>query len=157
MKKLIQEYRESLRILCKGKVTSLYCHSMISDTQWAIKYMETGNIPGSKWTVARWSKEDREILFDPQVLDRCFRIPDAAPEVSEGVRLMLEHLLSCLSPREREAFVLIHGQGFSYQQTADFMGLSKGSVYNLIKRAEKKFSIYREFVGRKQDKGEEVC
>jgi RNA polymerase sigma-70 factor (ECF subfamily) len=129
---------------------------MISDTQWAIKYMETGHIPGTKWKVARWNREDREILFDPQVLDRCFIIPNAAPEVEEGVRVMLKHLLSCLSAREREAFVLVKGQGFSYQEAAEFIGLSKGNVYTLIKRAEKKFFGYRNFVGRKQAKGEGV-
>ena len=153
---LIREYRESLRVLRRAKVTPLEHGSMISDTEWAIGYMETGHIPETKWTVARWSKEDREVLFDPKVLDRCFRVPKDNPEVSEGVRFMLEHLLMCLSVREREAFVLIYGQGYSYQEAADFMGLSKGNIYTLIKRAEKKFANYREFVGRKQAKGERV-
>jgi RNA polymerase sigma factor (sigma-70 family) len=137
-------------------VAPLYRGGMISDTQWAIRYMETGNIPGTKWNVARWSREKREVLFDPQVLDRCFIVPNAAPEVEEGIRAMLKHLLSGLSVREREAFVLIYGQRYSYQEAADFMGLSKGNVYNLIKRTEKKFSNYRNFVGRKQTKGEGV-
>lgn len=147
MKKLIREYRESLRALRKAARKAdpvpLYWASMVSSTEWAIRYMETGEIPGTKWSVARWSIEDREVLFDPQVLDRVFTLPAATPEVSEGVRLMLEHLMMCLSRREREAFMLIKGQGYSYSETAEHMGMSKGSVYNLIKRAEKKFGSYR--------------
>lgn len=156
MRKLIKEYKESLRDLRSGKVAPLYRGSMISDTEWAIGYMETGQIPDTKWTVARWSKEDREVLFAPQVLDRCFTMPDTTPEVSLGLRIMLEHLLSCLSLREKEAFVLIYGQGFTYSKAADFMGLSRGNVYNLVTRAKKKFSGFREFVGQKQVKGEGV-
>lgn len=159
MRKLIQEYRQSLRALRKGKgnTVPLYRHGMIADTEWAIEYMETGQIPGTRWTVARWNREDREVLFDPNIMDKCFTIPKAAPEVSEGVRTMLEHLLSCLSVKEREAFVLINGQGFTYQETADFMGCSRGSVQMYIRRAEKKFSGMRDFVLQKQVKGERVC
>lgn len=157
IKELIREYRESLRKLRKSKAVPLYRSSMISDTEWTIKYMETGRIPGTKWTVARWSRKDREVLFDPQVMARCFRIPDTTPEVSEGIRLMLENLLMCLSKRERDVFLLVIGQRFTHSQAAEFLGLSRDNVYNLLKRAEKKFSIYREFVGQKQVKDEEVC
>ena len=147
VKELIREYRESLRALRtaarKADPVPLYWASMVSTTEWAIRYMETGEIPGTKHKVARWSTEDREVLFDPQVLDRVFTLPAATPEVSEGVRLMLEHLMMCLSRREREAFLLVKGQGYSYQDAADYMGMSKGSVYNLIKRSEKKFGNYR--------------
>lgn len=156
MKDLIQEYRESLRVLRNAKAVPLYRSSMVSDTEWAIKYMETGNIPGTKWTVARWSRKDREVLFDPQVIDRCFTLSDVAPEISEEIRVMLDHLLSCLSPREREAFLLVYGQGFTHSQTAEFMGLSRGNVYNLLQRANKKFSGMSDFVGQKQVNDEGV-
>jgi len=156
VKKLIMEYKQSLRDLHKGKVKPLYLHSMISDTQWAISYMETGQIPGTKWSVARWSKEDREVLFDPHVMDKCFNLPAGPDEVSENVRKTVEQLLLTLAPRERQAFVLVHAQGFSYQEAADYMAISKGNVYNLIRRADKKFERLRGVVGRKQVKGEGI-
>ncbi|TEB13904.1 positive control sigma-like factor [Pelotomaculum sp. FP] len=70
---------------------------------------------------------------------------------------MLKHLLTCLSQREREAFVLAYGQNFTHSQAAEYMGLSRGNIYTLLKRANKKFSGYRQFVGQKQTKGEGVC
>lgn len=132
----------------------LYRSSMVATTEWAIRYMETGEIPGTKHKVARWSTEDREVLFDPTVMDRVFSLPEATPEVSEGVRAMLEHLMMCLSQREKEAFVLVKGQGYTHNEAAEFMGLSRGNVYNLLRRAERKFGNYRQFVGQMQTKVE---
>ena len=157
MRELIREYRQSLRALRKANPAPLYRSSMVATTEWAIRYMETGEIPGTKHKVARWNTEDREVLFDPTVMDRVFSLPAAtAPEVSEGVRAMLEHLMMCLSTREREAFVLVKGQGYTHSEAAEFMGLSRGNVYNLLRRAENKFGNYRQFVGQEQAKGEGV-
>ena len=154
MRELIREYRQSLRALRKADPVPLCRGSMVSTTEWAIRYMETGEIPGTKHKVARYNTEDREVLFDPQVLDRVFSVPTATPEASEGVRLMLEHLMMCLSRREKEAFLLVKGQGYTHSETAEYMGLSRGNVYNLLRRAEKKFGSYRQFVGHMQTKVE---
>lgn len=61
MEELIREYKKSLRLLRCAKVVPVGCSSMVSDTQWAIDLMETGHILGTKWTVARWSREKREV------------------------------------------------------------------------------------------------
>ncbi len=158
MKDMIKEYKQSLRKLRSGKVVPLHRSSMISDTEFAIEYMETGQMPGAKWTVARWSKLDREVFFDPVVLDKCFALPSTTnAEISDGISDMLDHLLSCLSQREREAFILVNGQGFSHSEAAEYMGLSRGNIYNLLKRSEKKFGSYRQFVGQKQTNSEGYC
>ena len=65
VEKLIREYKKSLRLLRCAKVVPVGYSSMISDTQWAIDLMDTGHIPGTKWTVARWSREKREVPVDP--------------------------------------------------------------------------------------------
>jgi RNA polymerase sigma-70 factor (ECF subfamily) len=153
---IIQEYKESLRSLRESKTAPLYRSSMISDTEWAIRYMETGQIPGTKWAVARWRREDREVLFDPQVLDKCFRGPKAAQKVSEDVKNRLNELLSCLSEKEKEAFLLVHGEKMTHAQAAEYMGLSRGNIYNLLRRAEKKFFSLRDLAGQKQFKGKEA-
>jgi RNA polymerase sigma-70 factor (ECF subfamily) len=150
LKKLIQEYRESLKALRQGKVAPLYRAGMVSDTQWAIDYMKTGNIPATKWTVARWNREDREILFDPHIMDKCFTIPKTSPDVSEGIKSFLDHILKSLSQKEREAFILIYGQGFTYQEAADYMCCSRGSIQNYIRRAYKKFIGLGDYVSQKQ-------
>lgn len=61
MKEFFVEYRKTLGALRNSKMSPLYSGSIISDTEWSIKLMETGHIPGTKWTVARWSREDREL------------------------------------------------------------------------------------------------
>ncbi|MCG8400090.1 MAG: hypothetical protein MJA84_00670, partial [Firmicutes bacterium] len=68
MQDLIKEYRESLRVLRSAKVVPMHKGAMVSDTLFAIEVMETGRIPGAKWKVARWSKEDREVPVDPQLM-----------------------------------------------------------------------------------------
>lgn len=60
----------------------------------------------------------------------------------------LRNILSSLTPREREAFILIRGQGISFRETARYMGVrSPGTITNLVKRAERK--IRREIIKQK--------
>ncbi|MGG3875121.1 sigma factor-like helix-turn-helix DNA-binding protein [Brevibacillus laterosporus] len=40
----------------------------------------------------------------------------------------LENALCYLSPREKECFILTHGEGFSFEETARFLCISRSSV-----------------------------
>ncbi|MFZ5649928.1 MAG: sigma factor-like helix-turn-helix DNA-binding protein [Bacillota bacterium] len=39
-----------------------------------------------------------------------------------------------MSARERDVFVLVKGQGLTHSETANYLGLSRGNIYNLLKR-----------------------
>ncbi|MDO7787528.1 sigma factor-like helix-turn-helix DNA-binding protein [Desulforamulus aquiferis] len=141
MKELIREYKKSLKSLKKVKTDMLYLNSMISDTQWAIEYMEKGHMPGAKWSVARWSREKREIPVDPLEMSRYVknRLPQGC--APQWMVELLESLMLSLSVREREAYELVRGQYFSFEQAGRLMGCKKGSVQNLVSRAERKIAL----------------
>ncbi len=141
MQDLIKEYRKSLRLLRSAKVVPMECSRMVSDTQYAIEIMETGRIPGTKWTVARWPKVKREIPVDPQVMARCFSNRQPVESAPEEVVELLEGIMSGLTAREKEAYRLVRGEKFSFGQAAQLMGCKKGSVQNFVARAEKKIQL----------------
>ena len=141
MEQLIREYRVSIRKLRAAKVKPLEYSSMISDTEFAITYMKTGAIPGTKWTVARWSTCKREIPVDPQVMARLVQNREPVAQAPEHVVKLLEIILKNLSPLEREAYELVRGRGYSFKQAAKLLGCSKGSAQSYVRRAEKKIRL----------------
>ncbi len=62
---------------------------------------------------------------------------DLAPDPGDVVatRSTLEAALACLSPEHRAIVLLIDAQGFSYQQVADALGISPGTVASRLNRA----------------------
>lgn len=52
-------------------------------------------------------------------------------------------VLGRLSPSEHEALILVRGRGLTHKEAAQEMGLSAGSLYNLLKRAEVKLDTWR--------------
>lgn len=141
MENLIREYRLSLRILRSAKTRPENYGSMVSDTEFAISYMESGHIPNTKWTVARWSTRKREIPVDPQVMARLVQNRDPVAQAPEHVVRLLELILKNLSPLEREAYELVRGRGYSFKQAAKLLGCNKGSIQNCVSRAEKKIQL----------------
>ncbi|HBV95642.1 MAG TPA: hypothetical protein DEF36_01130 [Desulfotomaculum sp.] len=152
MEDLVRQYKSSLNMLKKSRVASVSRAGMISDTEWVIRYMETGQIPGAKWTVSRWSREKREILVDPLKMSRYVAGRDTVSPVPEQVLIILDSLLESLTAREREAFKLVRGEYYSFSQAGMLMGCTKGTIQNLVHRAEKKIAL----VVRKQTISEEV-
>lgn len=153
MDELIIEYRESLRALRQNKVAPLKYSSMVSDTEWAIDLMETGHIPGTKWTVARWNRNKREIPMDPLLMARYVRNMESPSAAPEWMVKLLELLMLTLTEREKDAYSLVRGYHYSFSQAGQLMGCNKGSVQNYVQRAEKKISL----VVRKQTYSEGVC
>ena len=142
MQELIQEYKKSIKTLRDAKAVPLQRNSMISDTLWAIDIMETGKIPGTKWTTARWAKDKREIPVDLQNMANYLTTKrTAAQPLSDKDKEILGNLLSTLTEREREAYYLVRGEKFSFAQAARYMECNKGSVQNFVSRAEKKIQL----------------
>ena len=63
------------------------------------------------------------------------RWPASVPEVSQGFEPGLVPALARLTERQRTAVVLIHGCGWTYQEVAEAMGLSRSSIGTHVKRA----------------------
>jgi RNA polymerase sigma-70 factor (ECF subfamily) len=138
---LIREYRKSLRLLRSAKTKPMFCGSMVSDVEFAIEYMATGHIPGTKWTVARWPLRKREIPVDPIMMARFVQNREPIAAAPDHVVRLLESLLKSLSPLERDAYELVRGRGYSFTQAGKLIGCNKGSVQNFVQRAEKKIAL----------------
>lgn len=153
MQDLIKEYKESLKVLRSAKVVPLEYGSMVSDTMFAIEVMETGRIPGTKWTVARWARDKREIPVDPLNLSRYVANQEPVTEAPEEVVQLLEELTASLTEREKDAFELVRGRGYSFAQAGKTMGCAKATAQVFVRRAEEKI---RRLVIRKQTYSEGV-
>jgi RNA polymerase sigma-70 factor (sigma-E family) len=72
--------------------------------------------------ISWWRKQRREVVTDPG--DR----PAAGGEPSVDRRLLLDHALARLTPRQRSTVVLRYYDDLSERQTADALGVSVGTV-----------------------------
>lgn len=52
-----------------------------------------------------------------------------------GLRRRIARALDCLSRRQREAFILVHLEGFTVQESADLLGKPAGTVKSHLHRA----------------------
>lgn len=124
---------------------------------WTISYMELGKEPGNRRSITRYAGYQREVPVDPSnidfikqsVLSPMWGKPQG--ELSSDQLELLEDLLAKLTVRERDAFVLVRGRGYSYSEAAELMNIKKTSLQNMVERAEKKLF----FVVRKPANSEE--
>ena len=84
-----------------------------------------------RWRAIRplWRRERGDPSTDSE--------PAAHPEPSgdPGLRRRIAHALETLSRRQREAFVLVHLEGFSVKECAEMMGSPDGTVKSHLHRA----------------------
>lgn len=159
--KLIDEYWASLALVRRTKIAAQkryreqlsasdaidcqHLSSMERDLLWAIEYLETGRLPDYHRGIYKWT-----VPIDPQLLQKVVKVKAKDEPKARWVTsdTNLSNILSSLTPREREAFILIRGQGISFRETARYMGVrSPGTITNLVKRAERK--IRREIIKQK--------
>jgi len=115
---------------------------MIGDVEFVIEWLETGRRPGNKRGVERLAAYQREKPMDPIRMQAFVaRSTAGSPaNLTEWERQQIEDALCELSERERECYVLAHGECFSFEDIANLLGISKSSVATHIKRAEAKIS-----------------
>ena len=80
-----------------------------------------------RWRAVRtlWQRESLEEPIDPT----------SVVQGDPGLRRRIAHALDQLSRRQREAFVLVHIEGFTVQECADFLGKPSGTVKSHLHRA----------------------
>ncbi|WP_197261522.1 sigma factor-like helix-turn-helix DNA-binding protein [Brevibacillus laterosporus] len=157
MQELLKEYKETRKKLKKAyadlrvKETVLddvteserhYLSEMISDVEYVIEWLETGRRPESKRGIERRAAYEREKPVDPLRMQAfVYRGTAGSPcNLTEWEKEQLEDALCCLSARERECYILTHGEGFSFEETARFLCISKSSVQTLVTRAQNKIA-----------------
>ncbi len=114
---------------------------IIDSLTYSIQYLETGREPCTRRGAHRRSREQREVFMDPnsfQFIRIAVAQKGAETRVSEADRERLEDILSILTPREREAFMLVRGRGLSFEEAASLLQVKKTTVQTLVERAEEK-------------------
>lgn len=117
-------------------------NEMVSDCEWTIEWLESGRRPGNKRGIERRAAYQREKLMDPVRMQAYITKSSAGSpaNLTDWQRFQIEDALSRLSERERECYVLAHGECFSFSEIAGMLGVSKGSVEVYVSRAQKKIS-----------------
>lgn len=112
--------------------------SIISSSQYSIQWLKDAREPGNRREIGRRSNYQRTIYMDDmdKVLIDHFRA-DCEGLTGEE-RHKLNDYLSCLSEREKEAFISVKGKGNSYDKTAKYLGVSRSTVQSYVNRAKEK-------------------
>lgn len=115
---------------------------MISDCNYIIEWLSTGRRPGNKRGIERLAAYQKEKLVDPLRMQAYVSNSKAGSpsNLSDWERFQIEDALSRLTERERDCYILAHGECFSFGEIAHLLGIEKGSVQEYIERAQKKIS-----------------
>jgi positive control factor len=143
LKRAYESRKEGEKVLDNQAITERQLLSeMIGDVEYVIEWLETGRRPGNRRGIERQAAYQRERLMDP-VRMQAFAARSTAgspANLTEWQLHQIEDALCVLSERERECYVLAHGECFTHSQIADMLGITKSSVDTHIKRAQQKIS-----------------
>jgi RNA polymerase sigma-70 factor (ECF subfamily) len=115
---------------------------MISDCEYTIEWLNTGRRPGNKRGIERRAGYEREVLLDPVRMQAfASRSTAGSPSnLTDDQRERIDEALRYLSPRQRECYLLAHGECFSFGQIANMIGISRSSVQAYVEEAQKRVS-----------------
>jgi RNA polymerase sigma-70 factor (ECF subfamily) len=82
---------------------------------------------------SRRRRERLAPLVEPQIMD---------PARENELRIELEAALQSLSPKLREAFVMIEALGLSYQEAARAIGIPEGTVKSRVHNAREQLVVW---------------
>lgn len=150
MRKLIYEYKQSLRALREMKAaieakTKLseqdiqdksLINSMISEMEFALQWMVSGRNPDAR----RGADRTGAYTLDPKLIEAVVPNQVASEErkLTAHEQWLLDDVLADLTVRERDVFTLVKAEGLTYEYTAELLGLTKSSVQTYLERAERK-------------------
>lgn len=119
----------------------------VSDLEYSIEWMKTGYPPGYKRPMNRRSGAQRTKVWDPQWMEHLtayefeFETAEVGRPLTREEEWKVEDALRNLSERERQCYVLHHAIGMSMQSIAYELGVKKGSVQVMLRRADTKIEF----------------
>ncbi|HBV87039.1 MAG TPA: hypothetical protein DEF42_10395 [Desulfosporosinus sp.] len=152
MIELINEYKIALRHVNRAKNLATdpedikLLGSCADSLSYSIEYMETGKQPGSHRGITRLSSTQREVPVDPRNIAfvRAVALQSQSPESNEKLLRAIDDLkiaLRDLTTKEKEAYSLVRANGYSFGDAAAILGIQKGTVQTLVRRAEEKIYL----------------
>ena len=167
-KKIIKEYELSLKELRKEKnkrktkkeefkvlgqtdqwtkkmeVELTLVSGMVSNMEYSLYWMKNGVERKSVRGISNKSYEQRTEYWGDisiavpyhNITEKYFSENEYITDVEDDKKI--ERYISCLSKREREAFIYIVIEGHTYEKTATYMGISRSAVQAMINRSKVK-------------------
>jgi len=137
----------ALRTLNTDKYERQVIGGMISDCNYVVEWLQTGRRPGNRRGIERLAAYQRERPTDPIILQAYLARTSAggavqASSVTDEDRERIEEVLSQLTPRERDCYVMVIGHGMAYSYAAKMLGIKKSSVQWFVESAKKKITAY---------------
>lgn len=112
---------------------------MKRDLEYAIEWMTTARRPGAKRGIDnRRAYYEKEQPMDPNCFEYIEFQTWKEPTLSKLDKERLDYVLSILSPREKEVYILLEAKGFSQYAAAELLCISRGALQTIYKRAKKK-------------------
>ncbi len=119
------------------KMDKTQVNGMINDMSFAIDWMRTGRRPGNLRGIDKRSAYQRRILVDMDLMPNLDIQPEPR-ELDDGEKQALVNMLIDLSHRERQCYLLHMAQGWSMQEIAEELRITKPTVQKYIDRAKNK-------------------
>ena len=122
-----------------------------SDLVFTLQWMKSGHMPGIRRGIERRAAYQVEKPIDPITIQNFFRSEETeyswdteekADCIAYSDRLLVEEMLTNLSPKEKEYYLLSRGNSMSYAEIARKFNSSRQTVQLTVKRAEKKIGVF---------------
>ncbi|GEN30249.1 RNA polymerase sigma-70 factor (ECF subfamily) [Cerasibacillus quisquiliarum] len=150
--RLIIEYEEGRKSLYAMKdalgdseldrIDKTQINSMIREISDVIKWLKTGRDPFKLRGIDRRSAYQKRVLYDMDLFPSLDIVPDSLKEddneLTNEEKELVADILLVLSPRERQCYLLHFVNQLSFEEIADELKLSKGTIQSYIERAKAK-------------------
>ncbi|MFD2330075.1 sigma-70 family RNA polymerase sigma factor [Cohnella sp. GCM10020058] len=116
---------------------------MVGECEYAAEWLETGRRPGNRRGIERRAAYQRERPVDPLVMQAYIGNRSAggavqASSVSDDDRQRIDNMFAKLTEKEREAYLMVRGDGLSYEEVAEILQIKRGSVQSRVESAQGK-------------------
>lgn len=120
-------------------------YAMLRDIEYALKWMRDGYDPNRTKGIDKKDGYKNIIKLDPGVLQRYYSesvtlIKSNDSNVIDMQQSVLESVMAMLSKREKDAYILVRANEYTFAEAAEALNITKASVQKYIERAEKKIS-----------------
>lgn len=120
---------------------------MISDAEFVLEWLESGRRPGNRRGIERRAAYQRVWAVDPMKMQAYIAKTTAggsvqASRLSDKEIDRIEFALGQLSPREKECYEMIRGNGLSYAEVAEMLDIQRGTVQAFVESAEDKLRFH---------------
>lgn len=114
---------------------------VVTSSMYSIEWLRDAKEPGARREISRRSRYQRTVYWEDMDRQMFNNFRGGYDDLSDEDLLKLKEIMSELTDRERDVVVSVIGKKNSYQEAADFIGISKSSVRTYLERGMNKINI----------------